>query len=85
MQTECKNFDLPMKVLLATAGGMEATIAFVRRTRRFNNPFGSLEGELLAPRRAAVLREKRERQKEREGRRKERQKEKGREGAERRR
>lgn len=64
MQAACKNYDLPMKILLSTVEGMKATITFVQRTKRFNNPFGNLEGELVAPRRAAVLKEKRERQAE---------------------
>lgn len=71
LQNGCRNYDLPLKVLLATAEGMKATIEYVQHTKRFKKPFGSFEGDLVAPRRAAVLREKRERQEEKKRRKEE--------------
>lgn len=71
LQNGCRNYDLPLKVLLATAEGMKATIEYVQHTKRFKKPFGSFEGDLVAPRRAAVLREKREHQEEKKRRKEE--------------
>lgn len=70
LQTESKNFDLSLKILLSMTKGMEATIAFVRRTGCFNNPFRNLEGDLVAPKRVAVLKEKQSRLEEKRDKRK---------------